>query len=155
VTGSGKTTVARALAAALGWRFLDADDFHPQANVRKMAAGTPLTDDDRWPWLGRLRDEMRAARESGESVVLACSALKQSYRELLSEAGDVRYVFLDGSREVIERRIAARTHKYMPAALLQSQLDTLERPVDALNVDVALTPEGQVASIREGLRLDR
>ena len=154
VTGSGKTTVGAALAQSLGWRFLDADDFHPEANVRKMAAGNPLTDDDRWPWLDRLRDEMRSAREASVDLVLACSALKASYRARLAEAGDVHFVFLEGTREAIAERLASRQHRYMPASLLASQLDTLEPPADALRIDVRLGLEEQVASIRTGLGLD-
>lgn len=153
VTGSGKTTVGAALARTLGWRFLDADDFHPEANVRKMASGIPLTDDDRWPWLDRLRDEMRSARASGVDVVLACSALKASYRARLAEAGEVRYVYLEGTRESIAERLASRRHRYMPPSLLASQFETLEPPTDAVQVDLRLAPEEQVASILARLGL--
>jgi len=148
VSGSGKSTVGAALAAVLGWRFLDADDFHPPANVAKMAAGTPLTDADRWPWLDRLVAEMRGILAQGGSGVLACSALKAAYRERLARAGDVRFVYLEGDIDTIGARIAARRHEYMPASLLASQFATLEPPRDAFVVDVRLAVDEQVARIR-------
>lgn len=148
VSGSGKSTVGAALASSLGWRFLDADDFHPPANVAKMAAGSPLTDDDRWPWLDRLADEMRAILADGRHAVLACSALKGVYRARMQRAGDVRFVFLDGTLETIAARLATREHQYMPATLLPSQFATLEVPADALRVDIRLGVDEQVAFIR-------
>jgi gluconokinase len=148
VCGCGKTTVGRALAEANGWPFLDADDFHPEANVAKMAAGTPLTDADRWPWLDRLADELRAILGRGGHAVLACSALKAAYRERLARAGDVRFVHLRGDFDTIAARLAARRHRYMPATLLASQFATLEPPADALDVDVRLPVDAQVATIR-------
>jgi len=151
VSGCGKSTVGAELARTLGWRFLDADDFHPPANVDKMARGIALTDGDRWPWLERLRDELRSAREAGENVVLACSALKASYRARLAEAGEVRFVLLDGPAEVIAERMAGRRHRYMPASLLASQLATLERPADAIVVDIRQGTKEQVAHIRARL----
>ncbi len=153
VSGSGKSTVGEALASSLGWRFLDADSFHPPANVSKMKAGTPLTDDDRWPWLDILAAEMRAILDRGDSAVLACSALKRSYRERLTRAGDVRFVHLEGDKATIAARIAARKHQYMPASLLDSQFATLERPPDALSVDVRLSVPEQVAFIRRHFAL--
>lgn len=153
VSGSGKSTVGDALASSLGWRFLDADSFHPSANVAKMKAGTPLTDDDRWPWLDRLVDEMRAILGRGDSAVLACSALKASYRERLARAGDVRFVYLEGDETTIGARIAARDHQYMPASLLDSQFATLEVPAGALAVDVRLPVPEQVAFIRRHFAL--
>lgn len=148
VSGSGKSTVGAALAKALGWPFLDADDFHPPANVAKMAAGTPLTDADRAPWLDRLATEMRGILTHGGSGVLACSALKNAYRERLASAGDVRFVYLAGDVDTIAARLAARRHEYMPASLLASQFATLEPPADALTVDVRLTIDEQIALIR-------
>ena len=145
--GSGKTTVGRVVADRLGWPFLDADDFHPDENVAKMASGTPLTDDDRWPWLDRVADVLRAAEAKGESVVLACSALKAAYRERIARAGDVRFVHLVGDRSTIASRLALRQHKYMPASLLASQFATLELPRDAVDVDIRLPVEAQVAII--------
>ena len=153
VSGCGKTTVGEALAASLRWRFLDADDFHPPENVAKMAAGHALTDDDRWPWLDRLADEMRAMLARDEHAVLACSALKQAYRDRLQRAGDVRFVHLTGDVETITSRLAARRHRYMPATLLESQFATLEPPRDAVDVDVRQPVDTQVASIREAFGL--
>ena len=140
VSSSGKTTVAKALAKRLGARFLDADDFHPPANVSKMAAGVPLDDSDRWPWLDRLNAELRQAATDGEAVVLACSALKAAYRDRLAAGvADLRLVLLTGTRQVLAARANARTHRYMPPSLLDSQLATLEplRPGEGLEVDVA------------------
>ena len=151
VTGCGKTTVGAALAQRMGWRFLDADDFHPPANVAKMAAGTPLADEDRWPWLDRLAAELRAIEQSGGSAVLACSALKESYRARLAAAGDVRFVHLAGDEPTIAARLASRRHRYMPASLLASQFATLERPANAIEVDVRLPVERQVDAIRTAL----
>jgi len=150
VSGSGKSTVGEALASVLHWPFLDADDFHPQANVAKMARGEPLTDDDRWPWLDRLAAEL-AAR--GGNAVLACSALRAAYRERLSRAGDVRFVHLHGDRDTIAARLASRQHRYMPATLLDSQFATLESPVDALALDVHDPVDAQVRAIVKAFRL--
>lgn len=148
VCGCGKTTVGRALAAEMGWRFLDADDFHPEANVARMRAGVPLTDADRWPWLDRLAAESAAINARGEHAVLACSALRQAYRERLARGGDVRFVYLKGDRATIAPRLGARAGHYMPASLLDSQLATLEEPADAIIVDIRLSIEEQVAAIR-------
>lgn len=144
VCGCGKSTVGEALAQALGWPFLDADEFHPPANVAKMASGSPLTDEDRWPWLDRIAEELRAILARGDHAVLACSALRQAYRDRIARAGDVRFVHLAGDYATIAARLASRTHRYMPAALLDSQFATLEPPSDALVVDVALPVERQV-----------
>ena len=151
VSGCGKTTVGRMLGEALGWPFFDADDFHPEANVAKMRAGTPLTDDDRWPWLDRLVAEMGAIDHRGDHAVLGCSALRQAYRERLARAGDVRFVYLKGDRDTIAARLASRSGHYMPPTLLDSQLATLEEPTDAIVVDIRLSAEEQVAAIRFAL----
>ena len=153
VTGCGKSTVGEALAAHLGWRFLDADDFHPPANVAKMASGTPLTDADRWPWLDRVAGELAATESAGGNAVLACSALKAAYRERIARGGDVRFVHLRGDQATIAARLAVRKHKYMPASLLASQFATLEPPRDAVDVDIALPVDAQVASICRALAL--
>jgi carbohydrate kinase (thermoresistant glucokinase family) len=126
VAGCGKSTVGTALARALGARFLDGDDFHPRANVEKMAAGTPLTDADRWPWLDRLAAEIAAARDRGRATVTACSALRRVYRDRLAARGPVRFVHLSGDFELIAGRMAARAGHFMPRALLESQFATLE-----------------------------
>jgi gluconokinase len=151
VCGSGKTVVGHALAADLGWPFFDGDDFQPPANVAKMASGTPLEDADRWPWLDRLAAEMGAVNDRGGNAVLACSALKQAYRERLGRAGDVRFVHLKGDYDTIAARLATRSHRYMPPTLLASQFATLEEPVDAIVVDVRASIRDQVAQIRSAL----
>ena len=153
VCGSGKTKVGRALAREIGWPFLDADDFHPEANVAKMAAGVPLTDDDRWPWLDRLVSETAAIGARGGHAVLACSALKQAYRDRLARAGNVRFVYLKGDRAAIEPRVASRKSHYMPASLLASQFATLEEPVDATVVDIRLPLAAKLQTIRAQLKL--
>lgn len=148
VSGSGKTTVGRALAGRLGWRFIDADDHHPVHNVAKMAAGIPLEDADRWPWLDSLNQLLRKE----ENAVLACSALKESYRQrLLAGVADSRVVFLDGDKALIASRVAARKHRYMPATLLDSQFAALEPPAHAIRVDVARPVEESVAAILRAL----
>lgn len=152
VSGCGKSVVGRALASELGWPFFDADDFHPEANVAKMAAGTPLTDEDRWPWLDRLAAEMAAIDARGEHAVLACSALRQAYRDRISRTGPVRYVHLAGDHDTIAARLAGRKDHYMPPALLASQLATLEPPQDAIVVDVRDAIPVQVAKIRAALK---
>lgn len=148
VAGSGKTTVGLLLAEQLGWRFLDADDFHSPANVEKMRSGHPLTDDDRWPWLDRLNGLLR---EDG-SAILACSALRQRYRDRIAAGvDDMRWVHLVGTFELIGARLAARKGHYMPATLLASQFDTLEPPDTALTIDVTATPEVLAERILKGL----
>jgi gluconokinase len=144
VAGAGKTTIGAALAQRLGWRFFDADDYHPAQNVAKMKAGIPLGDADRWPWLAHLN---RIIKEE-LNAVLACSALKKSYRERLAQGiHDFRIIHLHGSPELIGSRMAKRTHRYMPATLLESQFAALEPPGDAIRIDIAATPEECVAAI--------
>ncbi len=153
VSGCGKTSVGQALAARLGARFVDADDFHPPANVEKMRAGVPLDDADRAPWLARLNAVMRHGVAKGEPVVLACSALRHRYRDALAERlPGLRIVHLSGSYELIAARIAARRHRYMPASLLASQFEALEPPRDAVVVDVGGSVEETVESALRGLR---
>lgn len=137
VSGSGKTTVGLALAERLGWRFFDADAYHPPENIDKMAAGKPLNDADRQPWLETLRDLIRDRLAEGRSLVLACSALKQRYRDILqdTDAGNVTFVYLRGDFEIIEQRMQQREH-FMRPELLQSQFDALEAPTDAIGVDI-------------------
>lgn len=139
VSGCGKTAVGRLLAQQLGARFIDADDLHPLANVEKMRAGMALDDADRAPWLALLNVRLRECVGAGEPVVLACSALKQRYRDTLA-AGvpGLRFVHLAGSRELIAARLAERRHRYMPPTLLDSQFAALEPPADAIVIDVAL-----------------
>ena len=129
VSGSGKSTIADRLAARLDWRFEDGDGFHPPGNVAKMSAGQPLTDDDRRPWLQAIADEIDRVSRQGERLVVACSALKRAYRDILSHGRkDIRFVFLNGSYELIAGRLAARKGHFMPPGLLASQFKTLEPP---------------------------
>jgi carbohydrate kinase (thermoresistant glucokinase family) len=159
VSAAGKSTVGRTLADALGVPFADADDLHSDANRAKMAAGTPLTDDDRWPWLDAVGEHLRAAHDTG--LVMACSALRRAYRDRIrSVAPEVVFVHLDGTRELLAARIAARTDHFMPSTLLESQLATLEplEPDEAgLVMDVGMPVvdlvDGVAARLREGQSL--
>jgi gluconokinase len=138
VSGSGKTEVGRSLAQHLGWDFYDADDFHPQANVDKMAAGIPLDDSDRAPWLARLHELISSSLKKDQPGVLACSALKERYRQqLLANNDDVQLVFLKGSYDLIWSRMSARKDHYMKPHMLRSQFETLEEPIHALIVDIS------------------
>ena len=129
VSGSGKSTIAAALAERLSWTFEDGDKFHPESNVAKMRAGHPLTDEDRWPWLEAIADEIGRVCKAGGHVVIACSALKRVYRDVLLRGRvDVRFVFLDGSQALIAGRLARRKGHFMPPGLLDSQFKTLEPP---------------------------
>ena len=149
VSGVGKTTLGERLAKRLGWPFIDADDYHPAANVAKMAAGIALEDEDRWPWLEALNRRLREERDA----VVACSALKQSYRErLLAGTVDARVVFLHGAKALIAARLAERKHRYMPASLLESQFAALEPPRQAIKVDVAGEPEACVETIARAIK---
>jgi len=151
VSGSGKTTVGAMLAGRLGWRFADADDFHPAANIEKMRAGIPLTDADRWPWLEALAAWMDERIAQGKSAVIACSALKRAYRDvLLGDRPDVRMVFLEVGREELARRLAARQGHFFPEKLLGTQLDALDPPQPdehVISVADAGDPADTVASI--------
>ena len=154
VTGSGKTTVGKVLATELGWKFHDADDYHPPANIEKMRRGIPLTDEDRQPWLQTLARLIDDARDRGESIVLACSALEHAYQEYLRHHLDVvHYVCLRGSEELIEKRLVARKGHFMNPGLLDSQFEILEPPEDAIRVDVTGTPEEIAGEIRRRLGL--
>jgi len=153
VSGSGKTTVGKALAADLGWAFVEADDFHPAANVEKMAGGVALDDDDRRPWLQALRERVDLACGRCEDAVLACSALKQDYRDQLERGspGCIRFVYLTGTEELIRGRLEGREGHFMDPALLHSQFEALEPPEGAIQVDVAPAPEVIASDIRRRL----
>ena len=140
VSGSGKTTVARKLAERLHWTFEDGDRFHPKSNVEKMSAGQPLTDDDRWPWLNAIADEIERVCKAGDRAVIACSALKRTYRDVLLRCrDDVRIVFLNGTQQLIAHRLALRKDHFMPPGLLDSQFSTLEPPgPDENPIDVSI-----------------
>ncbi|WP_319408050.1 gluconokinase [uncultured Desulfosarcina sp.] len=150
--GCGKTTVGRLLAQRLHWPFFDGDDFHPEENVEKMRAGIALNDEDRRLWLENLRDHIHGCLRENKSAILACSALKQSYRDTLGvDQSAVRTVYLKGSFELLRRRIDRRHHPYMKKDLLKSQLDILEEPEDGLTVDIQETPEAIVGIIVDQL----
>ncbi len=151
VTGSGKTTVGLALAESLHWQFVDADDYHPPANVAKMRAGIPLDDADRAPWLAGLHDAIVRWLQSGTNVVLACSALKQVYRDELLVNPQMKLVYLRGNAELISQRLSQRHGHYMDPKLLASQFATLEEPHDANIVDVDADVPELVRRIREVL----
>ncbi len=153
VSGSGKTTVGKALAAELGWRFVEGDDYHPKENRTKMANAIPLNDADRQPWLERLSSIIDKLLGNGRDAVLSCSALKKSYRQqLVREPEQVHLVYLHGAFDLILQRLKQRQGHYMPPELLQSQFDALENPDDALTLPVALSPDEIVASIKQQLR---
>jgi gluconokinase len=147
VSGSGKSTIADQLAERLGWRFEDGDRFHPASNVAKMSAGHPLTDEDRWPWLQAIADEIDRVCQTGEPAVIACSALKRAYRDILVHGrGDVRIVYLKGTQALIADRLAVRKNHFMPSGLLDSQFKTLEPPAASEN-PVTVSIDGSVDAI--------
>src|SRR5256714_4285982 len=151
VSGSGKSLIGAAFARALRVEFVEGDEYHPAENVRRMKAGIPLTDEDRESWLRALGARIREAKRAGTGLVIACSALRQSYRDILrAEAPDLQFVFLKGQQELIAARLAARQGHFIPPSLLESQLATLEDPSpdeDAWVCDIAESPEDLVASL--------
>lgn len=149
VCGCGKTTVGAAIAEALRLPFIEGDSLHPAANVEKMSSGVALNDDDRWPWLDRIGAALRSSEEQ-DGAVAACSALRQVYRTRIAEAAGhpVRFVFLTGDRAILEDRMARRRHHYMPASLLQSQLETLEAP-DEAEIHIAIDFDQSVEEMVE------
>jgi gluconokinase len=154
VTGTGKTTIGKLLSSQTGWQFAEGDDYHSEANKAKMHAGIPLNDDDRAPWLASLHEVLLGWYREGRSGILACSALKQAYRDTLSEGiahNAYRFVLLKVSREHIAERLSKRANHYMNPGLLESQFATLEMPSDALQVSAEGTPEQTVALILSGL----
>ncbi|XHX76044.1 MAG: gluconokinase [Stenomitos frigidus ULC029] len=153
VSGSGKTTIGALLAATLHWQFQDADSFHPAANIEKMRCGEPLTDDDRLPWLLAMQQAIADWQKASIHTVLACSALKAEYRQLLSQSSQVKQVYLKGSFALVQQRLQQRQGHYMKADLLQSQLDTLEEPDNALVIDINQPPDAIVAEIRKALNI--
>jgi gluconokinase len=147
VSGSGKSTIADSLAARLGWRCEDGDKFHPASNVAKMSGGHPLTDEDRWPWLQAIADEIDRVCRAGERAVIACSALKRAYRDILVHGrNDVRIIFLNGTQELIAGRLAARKGHFMPPGLLKSQFATLQPP-EANEHPVTVSIDAKVETI--------
>lgn len=155
VSGSGKSTLGRALATRFGWELVEGDDFHPSGNVEKMRRGEPLNDRDRLPWLARLHERIAQHVVAGSSVVVACSALKKTYRDLLvGDLSDVRFVLLCGRPELLLDRLAARAHPFMPPDLLDSQIAALEPPADAVPVPIQLDTDRQVAEVARALEID-
>jgi gluconokinase len=154
VVGAGKTTVGKLLAEQLGWEFADADDFHPARNVEKIRNGVPLGDEDRAPWLDRLRQAIQDWIAARQNVVLACSALKRKYRQELSVGPEVRFVYLKGNAGIIADRLRARHGHFAGEQILDSQLADLEEPAGALAVDITHTPDQIVAQIRKGLGVE-
>jgi gluconokinase len=155
VAGSGKTTIAKALAARLGWRFIEGDDFHTERNLEKLRAGAALTDDDRRPWLDRLAELISDCLIAGQSCIVACSSLRREYRQILSAGREaVRFVFLRASLALLEARLRGRVGHFVDARILPSQLATLEEPNDALIVDASLPVAAIVSVAIDALELD-
>ena len=151
VAGSGKSTIGTALSQRLGWPYADADEFHPAANVAKMSAGQPLTDEDRWPWLAAIAAHIDKARLEGRHAIVSCSALKRIYRDILvGGRDDVRLVLLDGTKDEIFARMSARKDHFMPLSLLESQFATLERP-DADERPIVVSINGSPVEIAEAI----
>jgi gluconokinase len=153
VVGAGKTTVGQLLAQQLGWEFADADDFHSAASIDKIRRGIPLNDQDRSPWLRKLREQIIRWSSCGTNAVLPCSALKRSYREQLRAAPEVEFVYLRGSAKMIAERLGARHGHFADDKILASQFADLEEPETGLQVSIAQPPECVVAEIRQKLRL--
>jgi gluconokinase len=153
VTGSGKTTVGKLLAQSLGWLFLDADDFHPAENIEKMKHGVPLTDEDRVPWLAAIHAELLKCAAKNQDAVLACSALKQSYRETLASGVDLRICYLKGAYSEIKSRLEKRGGHFAGEAILSGQFSDLEEPRDALSLRVSDTPQEIVQDALRKLKL--
>lgn len=153
VSGSGKTTIGQILSEKLSWPLFDADEFHSAASIDKMRNGIPLEDADRWPWLDRMNAMLRERDARGESVLLACSALKQAYRDRLSMGiAEIRWIYLKGGFELIRKRLEVRKGHYMKAGLLESQFATLEEPEDALSLDIDDSPNSIADSILRRLQ---
>lgn len=153
VAGCGKSTIGAVLAHELDWDFYDADDFHSESNRIKMAQNIPLTDEDRASWLDSLRSLIGQNIQNEKSIVLACSALKKSYRDILMINEQVEFIYLRGTYEQIEARLLQRSGHFMSAKMLASQFDILEEPQDALTIDITHTPQEIISAIRKGLAL--
>jgi gluconokinase/shikimate kinase len=159
VSGCGKSTVAALLSGRLGWPFEEGDSLHPQANIDKMAAGHPLNDDDRWPWLEKVAEWVEERLDAGENALITCSALKRSYRDMINRRGTgVQFVYLAGSKETISTRLASRQGHFMPPALLDSQFADLEEPTPdepALRIDVGPAPAIIADEVVRAFALDK
>jgi gluconokinase len=158
VSGAGKTTVGKLLARESGWHFVEADDFHSVANIEKMRSGRPLTDEDRWPWLERLREEIKRLVATGKNAVVACSALKRAYRDRLRVGNEEKFVFLRGDFALVQKQLRSRPAHFMNPDLLHSQFDDLEEPrpdEEVLTIELGGTPEEIVNEIKTKLHLVR
>lgn len=156
VSGTGKTTLGKALAERLGWNFVEADDFHPPANIEKMRNGVALNEKDRTPWLAAVNAHIRSIAATSGDAVLACSALKRAHRDRLAEGvAEIKFVYLDGDPELIDVRLRERHAHFMPARLLGSQLATLEPPANALTLSIAMPTGRQVDTVTRALRVSR
>jgi gluconokinase len=156
VSGAGKTTIGKLLANDFGWQFYEADDFHPRANIEKMREGLPLTDEDRWPWLERLREQLTRSLAAKENAIVACSALKRTYRERLRVSDDVKFVLLRGDYALVEKQLHSRRGHFMNPDLLRSQFADLEEPEsdeEAVTIELGGTPQELVEDIKTKLRL--
>jgi gluconokinase len=153
VSGSGKTTIGRLLARDLDWDFYDADDYHPPDNIAKMASGIPLTDEDRQPWLQSIQDLIIDLIQQNKHAIIACSALKEIYRNKLHVKHIVQFVYLLGSFELIKERLTSRQRHFMTTDLLASQFAALEEPQDVLAIDISATPEEIVSAIRTAFEI--
>lgn len=153
IAASGKSTLAQALARELGWDFIEGDDYHSAENIEKMRSGTPLDDDDRLPWLQAINSRLRQLSEHGRDTVIACSALKRRYREILGRGiNPPRYVYLCGDPELIRQRISARKDHFMPPQLIDSQMAVMEPPQDAIWIRVDLPLAEQIAQVRQAIK---
>jgi gluconokinase len=156
VEGTGKTTIGKMLAEKLGWKFYDADDYHPKRNIEKMRRGIPLNDEDRWPWLKEVRKVIDSSLNLNEPSIIACSALKSSYRQYLKQQNDkIIFVYLKGDKNTISKRLALRKGHFAGTQLLESQLQTLEEPECVLTCDISRQPEVITDYIIEKLELSQ
>lgn len=154
VEGTGKTTIGKMLAEKLGWKFYDADDYHPVANIEKMRNGIPLDDEERRPWLNEIRNLINSSLNRNEQSIIACSALKNSYREFLKQSKEqIIFVYLKGDKNTISKRLASRKGHFAGTQLLESQLRTLEEPEGVITADISKRPEVIADSIIEKLKL--
>lgn len=153
VAGCGKTSVGRMLSEKLGWKYYEGDDYHPKENVEKMSNGIPLNDDDRKPWLLKLRSIIEDALSQGINIIITCSALKESYREILKVNKEVKFIYLKGSYELIEARMKLRKNHFMKPGMLKSQFEALQEPADAITIEIDQSLEDIQKNILSEIKL--